>query len=53
MSTMKNTSTAEIASAIVFASSNGRVMMKMMSNTNAKSNSGVMLISFRVTSELR
>src|SRR3954447_7795948 len=34
-------------------SSNGRVMTKIIRSTNARSNSGVMLISFNVTSELR
>ena len=37
----------------MFCSSNGRVMTKMINNTNAKSSSGVMLISLSVTSELR
>src|SRR5436309_2144079 len=37
----------------MLCSSNGVVMTKMISNTKAKSSNGVMLISLKVTSELR
>ena len=37
----------------MLCSSNGVVMTKMISKTNAKSSSGVMLISLNVTSALR